>query len=74
MKPDPEGLKLCMEKYGAKPSETLMVGDSYSDIRAGRAANTYTCGVLYGIGDLDKLIAEKADLYVNDLNEISKNL
>lgn len=72
MKPHPEGLILCMESNGVKPSETIMVGDSYSDIQAGRAADTYTCGVLYGIGDLDKLIAEKADIYVNDLNEMLK--
>lgn len=49
-KPDPEGLLAIIREAGVQPRETLMVGDSANDIRAGKAAGTGTCGVLYGLG------------------------
>ncbi len=70
MKPDPEGLIMCMKKNNTDASQTIMVGDSYSDILAGKACNTHTCGVLYGIGDPEKLKNVNADIYVNSLIEI----
>ena len=47
-----------------------MVGDSASDIEAGKAAGVKTCGVLYGIGNKEKLLAAEADMYVNTPAEI----
>ena len=49
-KPDPEGLLRIMERRGAVPAETLMVGDTANDVLTGRAAGTGTCGVAYGLG------------------------
>lgn len=49
-KPDPEGLLRIMERQGAAPTETLMVGDSVNDVLAGRGAGAGTCGVAYGLG------------------------
>jgi phosphoglycolate phosphatase len=49
-KPDPEGLIDIMACEHAAPVETLMVGDSSNDVRAGRAAGVSTCGVTYGLG------------------------
>ncbi|HHT94062.1 MAG TPA: HAD family hydrolase [Clostridia bacterium] len=72
MKPDPEGIIICMERNNAKSCETIMIGDTYTDIRTGKACGAHTCGVLYGIGDREKLLEEKADIYVNDLNDILK--
>lgn len=71
LKPDPEGIFYCMNKLGVKASETVMIGDSYSDIVTGRAAETYTCGVLYGIGNVEKLLGENPDVCVKeDLREL----
>ena len=47
-----------------------MVGDSASDIEAGKAAGVKTCGVLYGIGNKEKLLSAGADIYVNTPVEI----
>lgn len=49
-KPDPEGLIDIMASEHASPEETLMVGDSANDVRAGAAAGVVTCGVTYGLG------------------------
>ncbi len=49
-KPDPEPLLVAMERLGASPGQTLMVGDSPNDILAARAAGCASCGVLWGIG------------------------
>jgi phosphoglycolate phosphatase len=47
-KPDPEGARKILQDLGAKPEETLMVGDSGVDVNTGRNAGLWTCGVTYG--------------------------
>lgn len=78
MKPDPEGLLLCgramFEELGMAfdPGACMMVGDSYTDIAAGKAAGFgRTCAVLYGYGARDKLLAEGADYCVEHGREIA---
>lgn len=46
------------------PEETIMVGDSYTDIGAGNAAGTFTAAVLGGMGDREKMLAQKPDLQI----------
>ena len=70
MKPDPEGLFMCLEAMDALPQESVMVGDSYTDIQAGKAAGMFTCAILYGYGDKTKLKAENADYSASATNEI----
>ena len=47
-KPDPLGAKTILKQTGARPEETLMVGDSSNDVLTGRNAGLWTCGVTYG--------------------------
>ena len=47
-KPDPEGTRKLMLEAGAKPEETLLIGDSAVDVLTGRNAGIKTCGVTYG--------------------------
>ncbi len=47
-KPDPEGLVRLMRDVQASPGETWMVGDSATDVGAGRAARTRVAGVTWG--------------------------
>ncbi len=49
-KPDPEGLIAILASARASRPETLMVGDSSNDVRAGNGAGVTTCGVTYGLG------------------------
>jgi pyrophosphatase PpaX len=47
-KPDPEPVRLALERLGVSPAEALFVGDSPHDVAAGRAAGTWTAGALWG--------------------------
>ncbi|MFR1517762.1 MAG: HAD family hydrolase [Clostridia bacterium] len=74
MKPDPEGLLLCLKAMQAAPEEAIMAGDSYTDIQAGKAAGMYTCAILYGYGDKEKLKAENADVSASAAIEILQGI
>jgi pyrophosphatase PpaX len=47
-KPHPEGVWKAMNSIGAKPSETVLVGDSDADMEAGRAAGVTTILARWG--------------------------
>ena len=47
-KPDPAGLRALMERAGAAPGQTLMVGDSRVDYETAKNAGTGCCLVTYG--------------------------
>ena len=68
-KPDPVGLHKLMEDLQVSPRETLMVGDSDTDILTGRNAGVLTCGVTYGFGahTLEKV---SPDLIIDDMREL----
>lgn len=53
------------------PEETIMVGDSYTDIGAGHAAGTLTAAVLGGMGDHEKMLARKPDLQIELASQIA---
>lgn len=48
-KPHPEGIRLAMKILDASPEGTLMVGDSFPDMEAGRAAGCWTCHATWGL-------------------------
>jgi len=49
-KPDPEGLRSLMEEVGARPEETVMVGDSKVDVQVARNAGVWSVGCAFGFG------------------------
>ena len=44
-----------------------MVGDGDIDIAAGKSAGVITCGVTYGLGNRDDLVAAKPDFIIDKL-------
>jgi phosphoglycolate phosphatase len=40
LKPDPEGLRLLLDRAGVAPAGAVLVGDTYHDVEAARAAGT----------------------------------
>lgn len=46
-KPDPEGVELVLSRLEVHPSGAVLVGDSLSDYKAGRAAGVYFIAALY---------------------------
>ena len=49
-KPDPEGLLSLMNEVGARPEETVMIGDSKVDVQTARNAGTWSIGCEFGFG------------------------
>ncbi len=54
-KPSPEPVLRLMQLLARHPGETLMVGDSINDIRAGRDAGVMTVGCSFGYGEPSEL-------------------
>lgn len=69
-KPDPAPMRLAMERLGADPAQTLMVGDSPYDIMGGQAAGTATCGVAWSLRGREGLAGYKPDYLIGDMREL----
>ena len=54
--------------------ETVYVGDSRVDIRAGKAAGTWTIGVLTGLDDHETLALEAPDSIIESVAELERTL
>jgi phosphoglycolate phosphatase len=72
LKPNPEGIYKAMEALNVSSSRTLIVGDSDTDIFAGKSAGIYTCGHKNGLGDVKKLFEAQPDFIIEDIIEIKK--
>jgi phosphoglycolate phosphatase len=48
-KPDPEGLFALMQESGARPEETVMIGDSQVDVQTARNAGAWSIGCRFGL-------------------------
>ena len=55
-KPDPEGIQMVLKRMEVRPSRVIMVGDSASDIQAGRNAGVITGAALWGSKAMQGLV------------------
>ena len=67
-KPDPEGMLATMAEAGARPEETVMIGDSEVDVQTARNAGVWSVGCTFGLAPQtleavppDVLVDEPAD-------------
>jgi phosphoglycolate phosphatase len=70
-KPHAEPLLKAMDVCKALPSETVMVGDSVTDMAAGKAAGVVTCGVRGGFQPTERLETAGCDLIIESLLELA---
>lgn len=70
LKPDPEGILQVLRAWDMPAGQVIMVGDSGTDIQAGKAAGTITCGVTYGLGDREALWEARADFMIDDFGQL----
>jgi phosphoglycolate phosphatase len=68
-KPDPMGMQLLLADFGVTPREAMMIGDSEVDVQTARNANTWACGVTYGLGS-DGLVQHPPDVLLDSLMEL----
>lgn len=73
-KPDPKGIQLAMKFLKTAPADTIYVGDSPGDIKAGRNAGTATAAVLWGYHKKEDFAAEDAepDYYIAEPADLLK--
>lgn len=73
-KPDPAPLIHVMEMLGAKPSQTIMVGDSTADVQAARGAEL--AGIVLVSHGYSKLPASEmgGDVVIDSLPELPRSL
>ncbi len=69
-KPDPEPLRLAMERLGAASATVLMVGDSATDVEAARNAGIPVVCVPYGYRRGVGLEDLAADALIDELTEL----
>ncbi|MBL7160262.1 MAG: HAD-IA family hydrolase [Candidatus Aenigmarchaeota archaeon] len=71
-KPSPEGINIIYEKLCTPAGETAYVGDTQVDIQAAKAAG---CTSIILLSEApDRKILKGADLYFNDISEMSKEM
>jgi phosphoglycolate phosphatase len=63
-KPDPEGLLALMNEAGARPEETVMIGDSQVDVEVALNAGAWSIGCTFGLAP-DSLTAHPPDVLVD---------
>jgi phosphoglycolate phosphatase len=67
-KPDPEGLLSLMSEVGARPDETVMIGDSKVDVQTARNAGAWSIGCEFGFGTRT-LMEAPPDVLVDSASE-----
>jgi phosphoglycolate phosphatase len=72
-KPHPALLTTVLRRFDVPASAAVMVGDGDTDVEAGKRAGVVTCGVTFGLGDKDELIAAEPDLLIDDLRQLAEN-
>lgn len=70
-KPHPALLNEVLRRYPVPVRRALMVGDGDTDVEAGKRAGVVTCGVTYGLGNVNDLRAAQPDFVIDDLNQLS---
>jgi len=69
-KPDPALLHHVLKLFNVAPRQAVIVGDGETDMQAGKAAGVLTCGVTYGLGSTEQLIAAKPDFMIDGIREL----
>jgi phosphoglycolate phosphatase len=69
-KPEPNVILASLEFFGVKPGDCLFVGDSPTDMEAGRRAGVKTCAVLWGYGQRDELARWAPDYWAAHPSEL----
>jgi pyrophosphatase PpaX len=71
-KPDPEPVRHALEQLGAKPNETIFIGDSVHDMRAGRGALVSTGAALWGPFTKKSLELTEPTYFFKSFDDVTK--
>ena len=71
-KPSSCNLDRIIDEYKIDRKKAIMIGDMDIDILAGKNAGVATCGITYGMGKIEDIIAAKPDFIINNIVELKK--
>ena len=71
-KPDPLPLLYAAENFGVEPRESLMIGDSVSDVKAARAAGFHIICMSYGYNHGQDIRLAEPDAVIDSMAELSR--
>ncbi|MEH6953624.1 pyrophosphatase PpaX [Neobacillus drentensis] len=69
-KPDPEPIFKALEQLNSTPEETMMVGDNYHDILAGKNAGTVTAGCAWSIKGRDYIAKYEPNYILENMADL----
>jgi phosphoglycolate phosphatase len=69
-KPEPDVILASLRAFGADPEECLFVGDSPSDMEAGRRAGVRICAVRWGYGDHQEMARWEPDYWIEQPRQL----
>ena len=73
-KPAPALLHRALARFAVPAERALMIGDGDIDIEAGKQAGVVTCGVTYGLGREEDIIAAAPDFIIDSLSELARHI
>ncbi len=73
-KPSPEALITTVKAMDVQICDCVIVGDSVSDVKAGKAAGAKTVAVLSGLFSHEELAREHPDLILKDVTQLPNHI
>lgn len=70
-KPHPEPVHKILQQFACNAHDAIVVGDTHFDILMGARAGCHTCGVTYGNGKREELIAAGAEYIIEDFAKLA---
>lgn len=69
-KPDPEPVRIALQRLDVAPHQAIFVGDSVHDVLAGNAAGVTTAAALWGAFKRDDIAAGSPKHYLTSISEL----
>lgn len=73
-KPDPEALRICLDRLGVESDEAAYIGDAAEDMMMARAAGVFAIGVRGTYPNHDSLVSARPDLVADSLEDAVRHL
>lgn len=72
LKPHPEMILRALDYFKTAPGDAVMIGDTLNDINAARAAKVPTCGVGFGMGNVEELRSAQPDFFAETVGDLKR--
>jgi pyrophosphatase PpaX len=69
-KPDPEPVRIALQRLGCRPEDAVFIGDSVHDIVAGNAAGVTTVAALWGAGRREEMEPGRPHFWMERLSDL----